>query len=49
MTDLGFAFGLGPETTVKYSEGLGYRIPPGWDVKWNEAQAKARTIAGIYR
>ena len=49
MADLGFAFGLEPEAAVKYFEGLGYHIPPDWDVKWNEAQAKARAVAGIHR
>ena len=49
MADLGFAFSLKPEAAVKYFEGLGYHIPPDWDVKWNEAQTKARMIAGIHR
>lgn len=49
MADLGFAFSLEPEAAVKYFEGLGYHIPPDWDVKWNEAQTKARMIAGIHR
>lgn len=49
MADLGFAFGLEPEAAVKYFEGLGYHVPPDWDVRWNEAQAKARAIAGIHK
>lgn len=49
MADLGYAFMLEPEAAVRYFEGLGYNVPADWNVKWSEAQAKARAIAGIYR
>lgn len=49
MADLSYAFGLEPEQAVKYFEGLGFNVPPDWKVTWNEAQAKARSIAGIHK
>lgn len=49
MADLSYAFGLEPEQAVKYFEGLGFNVPPDWKVTWNEAQAKARAIAGIHK
>lgn len=49
MADLSYAFGLEPEQAVKYFEGLGFNVPSDWKVTWNEAQAKARAIAGIHK
>lgn len=49
MADLGYAFGLPPEDALRYFEGLGYTVPADWQPAWNEAQAKARAIAGIHR
>ncbi|WP_301818271.1 phage head morphogenesis protein [Neisseria maigaei] len=49
MADLSYAFGLEPEQAVKYFEGLGFNVPSDWKITWNEAQAKARAIAGIHK
>lgn len=45
--DLAHAFGLEPEEAVKYFESKGYAITWGWRDLWQQAQAKAFTVAGV--
>lgn len=45
--DLGYAIGLPPEKAIAYFEQKGYAITWGWRDLWQQAQAKAFTVAGI--
>lgn len=45
--DLSHAFGLAPEEAVKYFESKGYAITWNWRDLWQEAQARAFTVAGV--
>ncbi len=45
--DLAYAIGLPPEKAIEYFQGKGYAITWGWRDLWQEAQAKAFTVAGV--
>ena len=47
--DLSYAFGLAPEAAVEYLRAKGYAISPAWEDVWQEAQAKAFTVAGVMK
>ena len=49
QVDLAYAFGLPPERAIRYFETLGYTVPTDWPQRMQQAAAKAKTIAGIYR
>lgn len=44
-----FAFNLPPEAAVRYFDTLGYAPPENWRDIAADAQARAKTVAGIYR
>lgn len=45
--DLAFAIGLPPEEAIAYFTAKGYRITWSWLDAWQEAHAKAFTVAGV--
>lgn len=45
--DLNYAIGLPPEKAIAYFEQKGYAITWGWRDLWQQAQAKAFTVAGV--
>lgn len=45
--DLGFAFGLAPKDAIEYFQSKGYKIGFSWRDVWQEAHAKAFTVAGV--
>ena len=47
VVDLGYAFTLPPEKAVEYFQSKGHEITWGWQDMWQEAHAKAFTVAGI--
>lgn len=44
-----FAFNLPPEAAIRYFDTLGYEPPENWRDIAADVQARAKTIAGIYR
>lgn len=49
LPDLGYAFGLEPKAAVEYFESKGYRISWDWTDTWQEANARAFTVAKVVR
>jgi SPP1 gp7 family putative phage head morphogenesis protein len=47
--NLAFAFGLPPARAIEYFKGKGYAISWNWFEVWQEAQAKAFTVARVTR
>lgn len=47
--DLSAVFGLPPEKAIEYFESKGYAITWSWQDLWQEAQAKAFTVAKVMR
>lgn len=45
--DLSLVFGLPPEKAIEYFQSKGYAITWGWKDLWQEAQAKAFTVAKV--
>ncbi len=45
--DLAYMLGLPPEAAIAYLEGKGYAIGWSWRDVWQEAHAKAFTVAGV--
>lgn len=45
--NIGFAIGLPPEKAIEYFESKGYKISWDWRETWQEAHAKAFTVAGV--
>lgn len=45
--DLAYAIGLAPEKAIEYFESKGYAITWGWRDLWQQAHAKAFTVAGV--
>lgn len=45
--DLSAAFGLPPEEAVKWFQQKGYNITWSWQDQWQEAHARAFTVAGV--
>ncbi len=49
MPDLTFALGLPPEKAIKYFEAKGYKLSWDWREVWQEAHARAFTVAGVMK
>lgn len=49
IPDLLWAIGLPPEAAIAYLEGKGYQIGFSWRDVWQEAHAKAFTVAGVMK
>jgi len=49
MPDLSYALGLPPERAIKYFEAKGYAFSWDWREVWQEAHAKAFTVAGVMK
>lgn len=49
MPDLSFALGLPPEKAIKYFEAKGYTLSWDWREVWQEAHARAFTVAGVMK
>lgn len=47
--DLAYAIGLKPEEAIRYFEGKGYAIGFKWEDVWQEAHARAFTVAGVMK
>lgn len=47
--DLAYAFGLAPEEAIRYFESKGYAVGFKWQDVWQEAHAKAFTVAGVMK
>jgi len=47
--DLSYAIGLPPEQAIKYFQAKGYQITWDWHEMWQEAHAKAFTVAKVSR
>lgn len=47
--DLGYALKLPPEQAIAYFKGKGYTFSGDWYDTWQEAHAKAFTVAGVMR
>jgi len=47
--DLSYAIGLTPEQAIKYFEAKGYKITWNWYEMWQDAHAKAFTVAKVSR
>ena len=47
--DLSAVFGLPPEKAIEYFQGKGYTLTWGWQDMWQEAHAKAFTVAKVMR
>lgn len=47
--DLGYAFTLQPKAAIRYFEQKGYRLSWDWRDTWQEAHAKAFTVAKVAR
>ena len=47
--DLTYAFGLKPRKAIEYFEAKGYKITWNWEEMWQEAHAKAFTVAKVMR
>lgn len=47
--DVGFAFGLEPAAAIQYFERKGFAVGFDWTDVWEEAHAKAFTVAGVMR
>jgi SPP1 gp7 family putative phage head morphogenesis protein len=47
--NLGYAFTLAPADAIEYFKGKGYAIGFGWQDVWQEANARAFTVAGIMK
>jgi len=49
IPDLGYAIGLEPKAAIRYFEQKGYRISWNWQDTWQEANARAFTVAKVAR
>jgi len=49
MPDLAYAIGLPPERAIAYFEAKGYAFSWDWREVWQEAHAKAFTVAGVLK
>lgn len=49
IPSLSYALGLPPKDAIKYFESKGYVITQSWHDLWQEAHAKAFTVAGVAR
>jgi SPP1 gp7 family putative phage head morphogenesis protein len=49
IPDLGYALKLRPDAAVRYFESKGYRLSWNWQDTWQEANAKAFTVAKVAR
>lgn len=49
MPDLSYALGLPPEQAIKYFEAKGYAFSWNWREVWQEAHARAFTVAGVLK
>ena len=47
--DLGYAFGLEPKAAIRYFESKGHRLTWDWQDTWQEANARASTVAKVAR
>ena len=47
--DVGFAFGLEPAAAIQYFERKGFAVGFDWKDVWEEAHAKAFTVAGVMK
>lgn len=49
MVDLAYAFGLPPEKAVEYFQSKGYAMGLRWQDVWEQAHARAFTVAGVMK